>query len=137
MANKPCIPGIIWVNSDIIKPDQLSREDFDDWYCNEHIPDVVAISGVNAAYRYEHVADGSTPLRRLGFLTVYLMNDINFKDTDEFKSLEGQSPGPSQEKIFEKSEFDTRSYELIQTHQTQGAESSGEDPLQVVTLVPS
>lgn len=114
------------MNSDVIKPDQLSREDFNNWYCDEHIHDVVAKSGVSKAHRYEHVADGSSPSRRLGFLTIYEMPDINFIETKEFRSLEGQSPGPSKEKIFEKSEFDTRSYELVQVDEAEDPENSGE-----------
>ena len=55
-------------------------------------------------------------LGSLGFLTIYPMPDINFMTTPEFQSLEGQSPGPSRTRIFEKAEFDTRSYELVQVH---------------------
>jgi hypothetical protein len=146
MASFKPIPGIITVNSDVIKPDELFRKDFDGWYCDEHIPDLVAKSGVQAAYRYEHMNNGSNLERRydvlnmktlsnqlsfahnllhkpnkivlgsLGFLTIYPMPDINFMTTPEFRSLEGQSLGPSRTRIFEKAEFDTRSYELVQVH---------------------
>jgi hypothetical protein len=66
MAAAKAIPGMLWVNSDVIKPDQLSRRDFNDWYCDENIHDVVAKSGVTSAHRYQHIDDGSTPSRRLG-----------------------------------------------------------------------
>jgi len=122
MAEKKPIPGILWVNSDVIKPDQLSKEDFDSWYCDEHIPDVVAKSGIATAHRYEYVPGRSIPERSLGFLTVYLMEDVNFMETKEFKSLEGQSPGPSKERIF------TRSYELVQLNEA-GNAKSGPAPL--------
>jgi hypothetical protein len=130
-AKKP-VPGILWVNSDVIKLDQLSREDFDTWYSDEHIPDVVATSGVPSASRYQHMADGSTPARRLGFLTIYKMPDINFIETKEFRNLEGQSPGPNRERIFQNAEFDTRVYELVQSDEGKGAASSGKKyPLSV------
>jgi len=125
MPAKPAIPGILFVNSGVIKPDQLTPEDFDAWYTNGHIPDVVAKSGISHAYRYEHIADGTSPARRLNFLTLYGMDDINFAETEEFRSLEGQKPGPSQETIFEKAEFDTRTYELVQVDEAMGAEGSG------------
>ena len=126
MAANKSIQGMMWVNSDVIKPDQLSRDDFDNWYCDEHIHDVVAKAGVSNAHRYKYVDDGSTPARRLKFLTIYEMPDINFMETKEFRSLEGQSPGPSKERIFEKSEFDTRSYELVQFDEAKELENSGE-----------
>lgn len=123
MSQKNAVPGILWVNSAVIKPEQLSKEDFNTWYCNEHIPDVVAKSGIKNAFRYEHIADGTSPGRRLEFLTIYGMPDINFMETEEFRSLEGQSPGPSRETIFENAEFDTRSYELFETHESKGAKT--------------
>jgi len=41
------------------------------------------------------------------------MPDINYVETDDFRTLGGQSPGPNQETIFKHAEFDTRSYELV------------------------
>lgn len=103
-------PGILSVNSDTINP-LLSKPDFDTWYCNEHIPDVVSKSGISHAYRYRTLP--SSPSRKLNFLTIYGMQDIGFMESAEFKSVEGQSPGPSRGRIFEKAEFDTRSYGLV------------------------
>ncbi len=125
MAGKAPVPGILVVNSDVIKPERLSRQQFDAWYCGEHIPDVVSRSGVPSAARYEHVTDDSVPHRRLGFLTVYQMPDINFMETPEFRSLEGQSPGPNTERIFKNAEFDTRAYEMVQLDEAAGRENSG------------
>lgn len=121
MSQKAPVPGILWVNSDVIKPNKLSRKDFNTWYCDQHIPDVVAKSGIVNAFRYEYIADGTSTDRRLGFLTVYGMLDIHFMETKEFRSLEGQTPGPSKERIFENAEFDTRSYELVHTDEAKGA----------------
>lgn len=125
MAPNSPVPGILMVNSDVLNPDKLSKKSFDDWYCNEHIPDVLKKSGISYAYRYEHLSDGVSPPRRLNFLTLYGMPDINYMETDDFRTLEGQSPGPNQETIFKHAEFDTRSYELVQSDEAKGV-SSGE-----------
>src|ERR1700710_2401233 len=101
MPAKPSIRGIMWVNSDVIKPNSLRRQAFDTWYCNEHIPDVLTKSGIQSACRYDHMINGASGPRHLGFLTIYEMPDINFMETDEFRGLEGQSPGPNRENIFE------------------------------------
>lgn len=125
MASQPRTPGIMWVNSDVIKSDALARKDFDRWYCDEHIPDVVTKSGVESANRYDHMINGPAGPRRLGFLTIYEMPDINFMETEEFRGLEGQSPGPNRDTIFANAEFDTRSYELVQVDEAQGMQGSG------------
>lgn len=125
MAPKRSVPGIMVVNSDVIKPDDLSRADFDKWYCDEHIPDVLLKSGIKSANRYDHIINGPSAARRLGFLTIYEMPDINFMETEEFRSLEGQSPGPNRDTIFVNAEFDTRSYELVQVDEGKGKEGLG------------
>jgi hypothetical protein len=52
------------------------------------------------------------------------MPDINYRDTDEFKGLDGQSEPEERllEAIFKKSRFDTRFYEEVQ-HFEPGAEN--------------
>ncbi|PGH20379.1 hypothetical protein AJ80_03647 [Polytolypa hystricis UAMH7299] len=119
MTTQQPLQGVMWVNSGVIKPDQLSEEDFNDWYCDEHIPDVVATSGVDSAARYKRV-DGAITSSLHKFLTVYEMPDINFKGSDEFQSLEGQSLGPSTDRIFLKTEFDTRFFEEMKVPGQEG-----------------
>lgn len=116
---------MLWVNSDVTKSGSLTRDDFDKWYCEEHIPDVMAKSGIQSAARYDHMINGISGPRHLGFLTIYQMPDINFMETEEFKGLEGQSPGPNRDTIFVNAEFDTRSYELVQIDEAKGKENSG------------
>jgi len=128
MPLKAPVPGMMWVNSDVIKPDALARNDFDKWYCDEHIPEVMTKSGIRSANRYDHMINGPSGPRRLGFLTIYEMPDINFMETEEFRGLEGQSPGPNQNTIFVNAEFDTRSYELAQTDEAKGKENLGPAP---------
>jgi len=121
MAPKSPIPGILWVNSDVINPSALSKKDFDDWYCEEHIPDVVAKPGISYAYRYQYIPSPGTPPRKLSFLTLYGMPDIQYMETNEFRTLEGQSPGPNLDRIFRNAEFDTRSYREVQRDEKVGA----------------
>ena len=116
VSSKTPIPGVLYVNSDTISP-ALSREDFEEWYTKEHIPDVVAISGVASAARYNFIPSPHAPERELKFLTLYQMPDLNFMDSAEFRGLEGQSEGPSKERIFKKAVFDTRGYRAVQTDQ--------------------
>jgi hypothetical protein len=125
MSSKAPIPGMMWVNSDVIKPDSLARDAFDAWYCDEHIPDVMAKSGIASAARYDHMINGPSAPRRLGFLTIYQMPDIHYANTADFKALEGQSPGPNRDTIFVNSEFETRFYELVQEHEAEGMKGSG------------
>ncbi|KAF4631293.1 hypothetical protein G7Y89_g6837 [Cudoniella acicularis] len=102
-THKPPVPGILFVNSDILPTQsQLSKQTFNTWYCNEHIPDVVAKSGISYAYWYEHVIDRLSAARRLNFLTIYGMDDINFAESEEFRSLKGQKPGPNKEGILKR-----------------------------------
>ena len=50
------------------------------------------------------------------------MPDLDFKDTTEFRGLEGQDPkSPSKDKIFLWAEFDTRFYENVLIHEAPGA----------------
>ena len=57
------------------------------------------------------------------FLTVYEMRDLGFTQTTEFHGLEGQNPAsPSKDKIFLRTEFDTRYYEKVYVHEAEDAE---------------
>ena len=109
-------PGIFWVNSDVLphKVSSLSRSDFDFWYLDDHIPDVISRSGVAGAARWNYIPTRGTPERELKYLTTYDFADLAFMKTPEFMSLEGVVPGPNRWTIFENVEFDSREYELVQ-----------------------
>ncbi|KAG9243938.1 hypothetical protein BJ878DRAFT_568009 [Calycina marina] len=121
MAPKTPIPGILFFNSDVINIQSLSRADFDLWYCDEHILDIVRQSGVTYAHRYEFVEDGATPDRKLKYLTLYGMPDLNHMHTKELASLEGQSAGPNKDHVFKNAEFDTPAYATVQFDENKGA----------------
>lgn len=114
------------------KPEKLSEERFCEWYEGQHVDEVVALSGVPAAARYEAVpmsaiagpptpesieAAKEPPAYMMGgkWLTVYEMNDVDFRKTAEFKGLDGQSKpkGNLLEEIFKNAKFESRFGELI------------------------
>lgn len=64
--------GIIWCNSKITKPADLSKNDFSKWYSNKHVPDTIRTGLVQEAYRYESIdPDAEAP-----FLALYYAADI-------------------------------------------------------------
>lgn len=60
------------------------------------------------------------------YLTIYEMPDVQYRETAEFKGLDGQSE-PEQElleSVFKRARFDTRFYECVQEF-GKGVESGG------------
>jgi hypothetical protein len=115
-------PGVLFVASSTLEDGKLSGEDFCDWYENTHIQEVTALSGVTGAVRYQAI-DGLSALgQQLPWLTLYEMPDLNFKDSAEFKGLDGQSKPDAAllERIFKHARFDTRFLELVVDHQIEG-----------------
>ncbi|OAG42619.1 hypothetical protein AYO21_03204 [Fonsecaea monophora] len=83
------------------------------WYEEVHIPDILATSGINDAYRYENVDPNSEwPL-----LALYPVADVDFFSTQEFNSIPPLGkhvfPGPITDHI----EFQVRQYRLTQVYE--------------------
>lgn len=135
--------GILWVASRVVNPDALSSEKFCDWYENvskrhnhnllrhsfpsqRHIQEVLSLSGVPSAARYEALQpqpDTKAWSNEAPWLTVYEMRDIDYRESDDFKGLDGQSE-PSQELlegVFKNARFDTRFYEEVQVYEKENA----------------
>lgn len=120
-------PGLLWVSSRITQPATLPRDKFKAWYEDVHIHEVCALSGVPAAARYEAIP-GVVPAdapyaSKAEWLTLYEMDDVAFRFTDEFKGLDGQSV-PKQELlegVFKKARFETRFCEQVQVDEKVGA----------------
>ncbi|KAL1604863.1 hypothetical protein SLS60_004403 [Paraconiothyrium brasiliense] len=127
--------GIIWVSSRIAHPAQprhdvevLTPERFCAWYEETHIQEVTALEGVPGAVRWEAVQPQPTANAwsiEAPWLTVYSMPDIDYRNSKEFKGLDGQSAPKERllHEVFEQARFDTRFYERIS--QT-GPEAGGE-----------
>jgi hypothetical protein len=126
-------PGILSVASRVTRPDRCSNEKFNDWYENQHIDEVVALSGIPGAVRYEvipyseiagaKVDEKDLPpwLGRAQWLTLYEMEDVEFRNTREFKGLDGQTTPKDNllDEIFRNARFETRFGGLVYTDDTE------------------
>lgn len=55
------------------------EEEFNDWYSNQHVPDVLAIPGVIAASRYRRIGESAAPpFGRFRYMAMYELetNDL-------------------------------------------------------------
>ncbi|KAF2469315.1 uncharacterized protein BDR25DRAFT_371866 [Lindgomyces ingoldianus] len=151
-------PGVLWVSSRIRNPSILTPQHFCDWYENTHIHEVTSLPGVPRAARYEVIPQ--TPTRNPSsittsspspqdanpdaaldtgaeanepapWLTVYEMPDVSYRETTEFKGLDGQSEPRKEllEGVFKQARFDTRFYEGVQVVEREGGVPEGPAPL--------
>lgn len=129
-------PGVLWVSSRIANPSStasnaLTPDKFCDWYENQHIYEVTELPGVPRAARYEAVSPQPDPdgwSAEAPWLTVYEMPDIEYRNTAEFRGLDGQSR-PKEELlkgVFEQARFDTRFYEEVQASEKEACEKGGQ-----------
>ncbi|KAK3078367.1 hypothetical protein LTS18_007696 [Coniosporium uncinatum] len=118
-------PGVLWVSSMVARAERLSNEDFNDWYLNVHVDQVVATGGVPSAARYEAVpilppdAKRATWAMEATWLTIYELPSLAHRYSPAFTNLDGQSkPDPTLlDRIFRNAKFETRFYEHIETHE--------------------
>ncbi|KAF2786211.1 hypothetical protein K505DRAFT_422566 [Melanomma pulvis-pyrius CBS 109.77] len=111
-------PGVLWVSSRTLSA-SLPASKLCTWYESTHIPEVLALPGIPRAARYEahpKPPGPSTYSSEAPWLTVYEMPDVEYRETSEFKSLDGQSEPRKEllEGVFRKARFDTRFYEGVQ-----------------------
>jgi hypothetical protein len=145
-------PGILSVASRVTRPERCSKEKFNEWYENQHIDEVVALSGVSGAVRYEaipfsdiagaEVEERDLPiwLGKAMWLTLYEMDDVEFRESREFKGLDGQSTPKDNllEEIFRNARFETRFGGLVYTDDTaaKGAKQKPSTLIISATLTP-
>ncbi|OAK99408.1 hypothetical protein IQ06DRAFT_336940 [Phaeosphaeriaceae sp. SRC1lsM3a] len=109
--------GVLWVSSRVTKPDKLSAHR----RTQIHIQQVLSLAGLPSAIRYEAIQpqpSADTWSSEAPWLTVYEMDDIEYRKHPDFLALDGQSP-PSQDLldgIFKNARFDTRFYEEVQVY---------------------
>lgn len=133
MASLPI--ELFYVNAKISAPATLSHEVFTKCYNDVHIPDILATSGIKAAYRYfttsssfsTSTQENPTPLEvERPDLTLYPVEVKGFLQSEEFAAIPvtsevlPRSPGCE---IFEFADFNTRWYELVEGKQGYGGES--------------
>ena len=65
-------PGLIWCNSKITKPNDLSWDVFCNWYRDVHVPDVLKTGVVQEAFRYVN----EDPSNEDPHMTLYYVDDV-------------------------------------------------------------
>ncbi|TKA74995.1 hypothetical protein B0A55_02649 [Friedmanniomyces simplex] len=107
-------PGILFVNSKITKPGELSSKDYTKWYEKVHIPDIFKTSGIKEASRWQAVDEKS----ERPYLALYPLEDLDFLETDEFKAIPVHDDSlPGSHAIFDFADFDTRYYKFFRAGQ--------------------
>ncbi|KAK6439645.1 hypothetical protein LTR95_004139 [Oleoguttula sp. CCFEE 5521] len=107
-------PGLLFVNSKITRPDQLSPQQYSRWYEDTHIVDIFKTSGIKEAARWEAL----DPKQDRPYLALYPLEDLEFLNSDEFKAIpvhDDNLPGSGQ--IFTLADFDTRYYAFEQLYE--------------------
>jgi len=117
-------PGVLWVNSKLTKPDEVTAETFTKWYQEVHIPDIFKSVGIKSAYRYESVnPDDDRP-----YLAYYPVEDTGFFDSSDFKAIPVHSDLlPGSKAIFDYADFDTRYYKTTQLFEPENGKPGPSD----------
>lgn len=113
-AGKLSGPGLVLAQSRISRPDILDEATFLHWYDDDHIPEIVATSGFESAFRFKHV----DPERALQpHLVIYPLRDLAFSESEEFKGISTHSkllPGTGT--CYDLVDFYIGYYSLIQVY---------------------
>jgi hypothetical protein len=106
-------PGVLKVQSKIVKKDMLDQETYMKWYDEDHIPEILATSGVNSAWRFiNNDPDAEEP-----FLAFYPVDDLAFLQSDEFKGITVDSKLlPENTVIYDLADFNVRYDALTQVY---------------------
>jgi hypothetical protein len=114
-------PGLLYINSKLAS-DLLDEETYLKWYSEDHIPEVIATSGINTALHFKDI----DPSANKPNLVLYPMKDIGFTQGEEFKRIKVHSGIlPEGKPIYVLAELDVRYYGLAQTFDPKGT-GSGE-----------
>jgi len=117
-------PGILFVNSKITKPNELSPEAYTKWYEQVHIPDIFKSGGIKEASRWKTI----NPKDERPYLAIYPLEDLGFMDSDDFKAIPVHDDSiPGSHAIFDYADFDTRYYKFVQKYEAENAKSGQPD----------
>lgn len=87
MASNIKGPGMLYVTSQISRPDIMDYNTYMKWYDDDHIAEIMETSGIHTAYRYINVdKSASKP-----YLAFYPMPDIAFTQSEEFRKIKVKS----------------------------------------------
>lgn len=85
----PSGPGMLAAHSRLAQPDRCPPEQYERWYFEDHIPDVLNTSGINRALFYTN----TDPKADRPYLALYPLADLPFLQSDEFvKNIRVTSP---------------------------------------------
>ena len=127
MANDTAKPGLCYVTAKVRDPSKLSDEKFNDFYDNEHLPDMLRYNFSKVALRYKNAnANGTAP-----YAALYPLEDITslsspstaqmMEECRKSKTLDGQDH-------HELIEYGIGAWRTIQTFEGYGhAEKTGHD----------
>lgn len=108
--------GLVWVNSKITRPNDVSASEFLNFYADSHVPDVVQVPGFESAAVYT----ANAPDTERPYLILYQMSDMKASESEKLHELFGQEDVIS---MREKGNFDIREYEPVQGFEGEGAGS--------------
>ncbi len=114
------VPGILFATSRI-SDDSLDGETFRKWYEDVHIPDVLATSGVDTAFRFKAL---DTEQAERPYLALYLFRDLEWLSTGEYFKVPLTSDLlPNQSKhISDVADFDMRFYQTLRSEDGSGSQ---------------
>lgn len=85
----PSGPGMLAAHSRLAQPDKCPPEQYEKWYFEDHIPDVLATSGIKRALFYTN----TDPKAERPYLALYPLADLPFLQSEEFvKGIRVTSP---------------------------------------------
>ncbi|KAH7040941.1 uncharacterized protein B0I36DRAFT_379798 [Microdochium trichocladiopsis] len=108
--------GLLYVHSRITS-DLLDEPTLLKWYDEDHIPEILATSGITSAIRFIDEAARAKPKedRARPYLHVYPLQDLGFLLTPEFAKIAVTSEMlPGSKLVYDLVDFDVRYYSLVQ-----------------------
>lgn len=88
-APLPSGAGMLAAHSRLAQPEKCPPEQYERWYFEDHIPDVLSTSGIKKALFYTNVDPGA----ERPYLALYPLQDLPFLQSDEFiKGIRVTSP---------------------------------------------
>ncbi|KAM0819562.1 putative EthD domain-containing protein [Seiridium cardinale] len=110
-------PGCLYVESRISKPGILDEKTYLKWYDEDHIVDLLQISGIGSARVLKDVnPDADKP-----YLVLYPLDDLGIMKSDDMKNIKARSdllPGTGN--MYDLADFDSRFDSLIQVYDPTG-----------------
>jgi hypothetical protein len=89
--SKPTGAGLLVIRTDV---KSSGEDEFNDWYTNVHLPDIVEVPGFRWGRRYR-LADSNVykaPDDLQTYLAIYELDDVEVLESEEFATTKGWGP---------------------------------------------